>query len=195
MSFYPEKISEKVRRPQSAGELRAANAVGKGASFVCGTFVTFFLEIENDTKEIVRATYKTSGCGFTIAAAEVLCAHVSGKKLIELHGLDKGVLQAEIESELDKFPNDRAHCLRICLDALQSAFADFRAAQIEEFIGERALICTCFGISEETIENLIQRKSLSTVEEVTASCNAGGGCGSCQPLIQEILDIIGQENL
>jgi NAD(P)H-nitrite reductase large subunit len=65
---------------------------------------------------------------------------------------------------------------------------DFRAFQIEEWSGEKALICTCFGVSEETIENLVKENSLETIEEVTAACNAGGGCGSCQPLIQEIID-------
>ena len=80
-------------------------------------------------------------------------------------------------------------------ETLQTALADFRALQIEEFIGEKALICTCFGVSEETIENLVFEESLATVEEVTDACNAGGGCGSCQPLIQEIIDAIRREEI
>ena len=194
MSFYPEKINAKIRQPKYAGTLTDSNGNGTSASFVCGTFVRFFLQIETGAKRIVEARYKTSGCGFVAAAAEVLCAHIAGKKLFELHGLDKNILQTEIENQLGKFPAERAHCLKICLDALQSAFADFRAAQIEEFTGEQAMICTCFSVSEETIGNLIQRKSLSTVEEVTAHCNAGGGCGSCQPLIQDILDDVESGN-
>jgi len=194
VSFYPDEINKKIRRPKRVGELKGANGVGTGASFVCGTFVKFYLQIEIETKEIIEAKYKTSGCGFVIAAAEVLCAQIKGRRLIEFQGLDKSILQTGIENELDKFSDDRAHCLQLCIDSLQSAFADFRAAQIEEFTGEQALICTCFGVSENTIENLIQEKSLSTVEEVTAECNAGGGCGSCQPLIQDILDVHEREN-
>jgi NifU-like protein len=71
---------------------------------------------------------------------------------------------------------------------LQDAFADFRAFQIEEFAGEKALICTCFGVSEERIEKAITENNLQTVEEVGEFCRAGTGCGSCQPLIQEIID-------
>lgn len=188
VSFYPEKINKKIRQPKYVGQLTDASAVGTGASFVCGTFVRFFVRIETDGKEIVEAKYKTSGCGFVVAAAEVLCARITGKKLFELHGLDESDLQTEIEIELDKFPDERAHCLKICLNSLRSAFDDFRSVQIEEFAGERALICTCFGVSEETIENLVKENLLETIEEVTAHCNAGGGCGSCQPLIQDILD-------
>ena len=129
-----------------------------------------------------------------IAAADVLTGKIVGKKLLELHGLETEVLRLQIEDELEKFPANRKHCLEICIDALHQAFADFRAFQIEEFTGEKALICTCFGISEETIENLIKENSLETVVEVTKICNAGGGCGSCQPLIQEILDVLKNEN-
>ena len=188
MSFYPPKISEKLKAPRGAGELPNRNAVGTGAGFRCGTFIRFFLRIEGDAKIIVAARYKTSGCGFLIAAAEVLCGEIKNKKLAELHGSDKNSLKNRIENELGEFSAHRQHCLDVCLDALQKAFADFRASQIEEFAGEKALICTCFGIAEYTIENLIETESLETVGEVTARCGAGGGCGACQPLIQEILD-------
>jgi len=107
--------------------------------------------------------------------------------------LDKSILQTQIKRELGEFSENREHCLELCLETLQLAFADFRNSQIEEFAGEKALICTCFGVSEETIESLIKENSLETVEEVTDACNAGGGCGSCQPLIQEIIDVVWRE--
>lgn len=188
MKFYPDKISEKFSAPQHAGKSVGANAVGTEASFVCGAAVRFALRIERETKEILEAKYQTSGCGFLIAAAETLAENLAGQKLTELHGLDHAELQREIENEIGKFPAGRNHCLISCLDALAAALADFRTAQLEEFSGEKALICTCFGVSEETIERAISEYSLETVEEVIEICNAGGGCGSCQPLIQDILE-------
>ncbi|MCA1623077.1 MAG: iron-sulfur cluster assembly scaffold protein [Acidobacteria bacterium] len=154
----------------------------------------FTLQIEIETKEIIEAKYQTNGCGYLIASADVLAEEIAGKKLFELHGLDKNVLQTKIETELGEFSEHRKHCLQLCLETLQNAFADFRAFQIEEFSGEKALICTCFGVSEETIEKLVKTNLLETVEEVTDACNAGGGCGSCQPLIQEILDVLNEKN-
>ena len=194
MSFYPPKIDERFRCPPNVGKLDNANAVGTSASFVCGAFVRVFLRIELKTKKILEAKFKSNACGFAIAAADVLSEKIVGGKLTELHGLDKEILKARIEEELGKFSAHRAHCLPLCLDALQAAFADFRAFQIEEFTGEKALICTCFGVSEETVENVVKKNSLETVEEVTEICSAGGGCGSCQPLIQEILDVLHEEN-
>jgi NifU-like protein len=188
VTFYPSKISEKFRAPRRASRAVGANAVGTEASFICGAALRFTLRIERETKEILEARYQSSGCGFLIAAAETLAKKLDGKKLTELHGSDRAELQRQIENELDEFPAGRRHCLNLCLDALQAALADFRAAQVEEFTGEKALICTCFGVSEETIERAISEYSLETVEEVIEICNAGGGCGSCQPLIQDILE-------
>ena len=188
MSFYPEKISEKFHAPKNVGKAASANAFGTSATFVCGAILRLTLAIEINTKEILDARFQTNGCGFLIASADVLTEKIIGKRLVELHGLDKQKFQTEIEGELGTFESQRRHCLDLTYDALQNSFADFRLSQIEEFSGEKALICTCFGVSEETIEHLIKEKSLETVEEITDVCNAGGGCGSCQPLIQEILD-------
>ena len=194
MSFYPPKINERFRHLRSVGKTTGANAVGTSASFVCGAFVRVYLRIELETKEILEAKFKSNACGFAMAAADILTEEIVGKRLTELHGLNGEILQSQIEVELEEFSAHRAHCLQLCLDALQAAFADFRAFQIEEFAGEKALICTCFGVSEETIESVIEKNSLETVEEVTEMCSAGGGCGSCQPLIQEILDVFQDEN-
>ena len=189
MAFYPPKINERFYAAKNAGRVEGANAVGTGATFVCGAFLRFTLQIEVETKEILAAKFQTNGCGYLIAAADFLVEEITGKRLFEFHGLDKAALQTNIEVELGDFSEHRKHCLELCSETLQSAFADFRAFQIEEFAGEKAIICTCFGVSEETIEKLVKEKSLSTVEEVTDACSAGGGCGSCQPLIQEILDV------
>ena len=189
MSFYPDKISEFFHVPTRAGKSARTNAVGTGVGLVCGSFVRFYLEIDLETKEIRDARYKTNGCGFAIAAGEVLTKKIVGQKLTELHGLNHAEFFREIEDELGEFPAARAHCAEICFDALQAAFGDFRALQIEEFTGEKALICTCFGVSEDTIQAVISENQAETAEEVGDVCSAGTGCGSCRFLIQELIDI------
>ena len=52
------------------------------------------------------------------------------------------------------------------------------------------IICHCFEVSREEIENAIREKGLKTVEEVGEVTNAGTGCGGGQEQIQEILDEI-----
>lgn len=189
MSFYPPEINKKFHAARHAGKMSGgASGIGTEASLICGAAVRFSLRIDKETKTILEAKYQTSGCGYLIAAAETLAEKISEQKLIELHGLDNANLESEIENTLGIFPAARAHCLNLCLDALHAALADFRAAQLEEFAGEKALICTCFGVSEETIERVVAENSLETVEEVIDVCRAGGGCGSCQPLIEDILE-------
>ena len=195
MSFYPAKISERFHRPKNAGQAQDANAVGTGATFICGAVLRFTLRIDRERKEIREAKFKANGCGYLIAAADALSEEMIGRRLTEPHNFDKRILELEIEKKLDDFSEQRKHCLNLATEALRSALADFRARQIEEFTGEKALICTCFGVSEETIESQIVEKSLATVEQVTAACRAGGGCGSCQPLIQEIIDAAWREEI
>ena len=140
------------------------------------------------SKEILAAKFQTNGCGYSIAAADVLAEKIIGRRLNKIHNLDGAILIAEVENALGVFPETRSHCAALALESLQKAVADFRTRQVEEFAGEKALICTCFGVSEETIEKAIKQNALETVEDVTDACNAGGGCGSCQPLIEDILD-------
>lgn len=188
VSFYPPKIDERFHNPRNTGIISDA-AVGKYATFVCGMSLKFYLQIEKQTRKILAAKFQTSGCGFTIAAADILAEIIVGKSLTELHGLNHQILRAEIENILGEFGNARSHCLELSLDALQAALSAYRQSQIEEFTGEKALICTCFGVSEETLEKIVSDFSLETVEEVSDICNAGDGCGSCRFLIQEIIDV------
>ncbi len=123
-----------------------------------------------------------------IAAADVLIEATTGRPLIELHALNDHELGSILKAKLGFVEKRRQSCADACLGALHAAFADFRLKQIEEFRGELALICTCFGVTEETIEREIADRGLRTVDDVTDFCKAGGGCGSCRMLIQEMLD-------
>jgi NifU-like protein len=78
-------------------------------------------------------------------------------------------------------------CVGLACDALLDAIRDYSNAARDDWAGDEALICTCFFVSERTIEREIQNRGLTTVAEVTNACNAGAGCGSCHQLIQEIL--------
>ena len=188
MGLYPKKVGQRFKNPRYAGKPQLTNATGTEATFICGAVVKLSLNIEPDTKEITGGGFQTSGCGYLIAAADVLIEKTVGHKLTDLHGLDEPELLAEISRELDEFNDHRLHCAGLPVKALKGALANFREFFLEEFAGEKALICTCFNVSEERIENAVKERSLETVEEIGEFCNAGTGCGSCQPLIREIID-------
>lgn len=139
-------------------------------------------------KTVASSTFRSNGCGYMLACADVLTAIISGSELTELHGLDTSELFANVEQELGPIPADRRECLVACTDAIRTAFADHRSREIEEFRGEKALICTCFGVAEQTIEHLIDSGRAIAVDDVKAACRAGSGCGSCTMLIEEMLN-------
>ena len=188
MSLYPPKIKERVIAAATAGTVDSPDASAIEASFVCGSFVSLSLKIDREAGEIVDAKYQTNGCGYMVAAAEVLSANLISRRLQDLRGADPRELIGKLTADLGAFPNSRSHCESTVIDALRTALANYRQNLIDEFRGERALICTCFGIDEDTIESCIRQKGLTDVDEVTQHCRAGSGCGSCQPIIQEIID-------
>lgn len=188
MPFYPPKIAARSRSPQNAGKLLGANAIGTAASFECGSFVRFSLEIEDESKMIRQARFQTNGCGFMIAAADAAAEMLTGRELIGLHGLSAEQYGRLLAEQLEEFPPARKQCAELVFIAVKDALADYRSHLLEEFSGEKALICTCFGVTEETIEAYIDANSPVTVEDVTKSCRAGGGCGSCRMMIQELID-------
>lgn len=123
-----------------------------------------------------------------VAAADVLAGVIDGRHLADLHGLDAERLGSSISEALGAVPADRAHCLEVCIGALRAAFAAYRSKCVEEFRGEKALICTCFGVTEDTIELCVEKDPGITVDEIGVKYRAGSGCGSCRMLIQEIID-------
>jgi NifU-like protein len=80
-------------------------------------------------------------------------------------------------------------CGDLAGEALLSAITAYSDATREEWNGDESLVCTCFCVSERTIETEIQKGHLSTVLEVTKACCAGGGCRSCWPLIEDLLAV------
>ena len=188
MAFYPQEVNKRFESPRNAGA-SGAGAAGKSASFMCGSFVELSVEINADRRSIEGAKFRTNGCGFMIAAADALCDWLRARALSELHGLRDDELWRAISAELGAFPPDRAQCARVAFEALHSAMSLHRARRIEEFQGESALICTCFGVSEESVVSAISENGFTEVEQVAEACRAGSGCGSCRFLIQELIDM------
>ena len=52
---------------------------------------------------------------------------------------------------------------------------------------KKTIICDCTGTTQVKVEELI-KKGRNTVDEIASATGAGTGCGSCDVLIQEVLD-------
>jgi NifU-like protein len=185
---YPKNVAERLRAIRIAISVQNADATGVAVALECGTNIKFYLTIDDSTRKIREIGFHSNGCGYMLAAADAIVGFLTGENLTQLHGLKPRELTDEIKSVLNEWPIERRHCVATVVDAIRDAFADYRRTRINEFVGERALICTCFGVSEEKIENVIRNRNARTVDDVGRLTNAGTGCGSCQMLIRELID-------
>ncbi len=188
MSVYPKEVNRRFLSPEFTGRADGCSSVGTSASFECGSFVRMSLAIDFSSRAIKDARFQSNGCGYMIAAADKIAENLIGRELTDLHSVGEMEFIRTIEFELGDIPKHRIQCLHVVLEALRAALADYRAYLIEEFRGEKPLICTCFGVSEETIDAFILANLPDSVEQVTEACRAGSGCGSCRMLIQEMID-------
>ncbi|MFA7257512.1 MAG: NifU family protein, partial [Kiritimatiellales bacterium] len=52
---------------------------------------------------------------------------------------------------------------------------------------EGEVVCHCFGVTDKEIEKAVRENDIKTLEELTNTCKAGGGCGNCLPDIEKIM--------
>jgi len=185
VSVLSEVVADHFFNPRNVGDADEPSFVGRAASLICGAHVRFSITV--DEKQVIsQAKFKAAGCSVLVASVSLLTERIVNTPTAEaaIIGQDHGALQNNfpgLESEWE-------HCPRLACDALLAAIREYSDAAREEWIGDEALICTCFFVSERQIEREIAANSLKTIADVTRACNAGGGCGSCHQLIQEILE-------
>ena len=171
------QVRDHFFNPRNVGDADEPSFVGRSASLICGAHVRFSIQVD-EAHAISQARFRAAGCSEMVAAASMLTERVIGLTTAEAAAIGQ---EAAVPEGVD------ARCARLASEALLDAIRDFSNAVRDDWAGDEALICTCFFVSERTIEQEIQARGLTTVAEVTRACNAGGGCGSCHLLIEEIL--------
>ena len=170
--------------PCNVGEAAEPSFTGRAASLECGATLRLSLSLD-PSQRIEEAKFKAAGCGILVASLSVLTEQVKGMTTAEAATLGHKV--ESLRALVGCVEEARSHCPALACEALIAAIREYSDAARNEWAGDEALICTCFGVSEQTIEREIQAHGLRTIAEVTKACNAGAGCGSCCQLIEEIL--------
>lgn len=170
------EVADHFFHPRNVGDADEPRFVGRSASLTCGAHVRFSIQVD-ENHGISQAKFRAAGCSDLVAAASLLTEQVTG--LTTAEAATVGQEPTDVDPQ----------CARLAREALLDAIRDFSNAARDDWAGDEALICTCFFVSERTIEREIQARGLTTVAEVTRACNAGAGCGSCHQLIQEILAV------
>jgi len=179
---YTEKVKELYKNPKNVGEIHDADVVVEVGSIVCGDALTLYLKLDGD--KIVDAKFKTFGCGSAIASSSALTEMIKGKTVEEA----AKITNKDIVEFLGGLPDQKMHCSVMGQEALEKAIKKIKGQKVEdEHEDEGAIVCQCFGVSENLIRRVINENNLTTVEEVTNYTKAGGACGSCIPKIEDII--------
>lgn len=182
---YSDKVKEYFLHPKNVGTIDNPDAVGDVGSITCGDALRLMLKIEKDTEKIVDAKFQTFGCGSAIASSSVLTEMIIGKTIKEV----ENITNQDIADFLGGLPKEKMHCSVMGKEALDAAIANYRGIDLKQIEEEEGpLICQCFGIHEKLIEKTVAENNLRTVEEVTNYTKAGGGCQTCHPAIEDIIE-------
>ena len=177
---YSDTLKDHFFNPRNVGAMDAPSGTGEVGSLACGDALRLFLRVD-DTGVITDASFQTFGCGSAIASASALTEMVKGKTVQQA----AEITNQDIADFLGGIPPEKMHCSVMGREALEAALANCRG---EEPPGAKsAVVCKCFGVTEDEILRAVQEENLSTVQEVTNYCKAGGGCGKCHA---EITDLI-----
>ncbi|PTL37586.1 nitrite reductase large subunit [Alkalicoccus saliphilus] len=80
-------------------------------------------------------------------------------------------------------------------EALQNLMVSSGAEEkIVESLPLHAHVCQCNSVSKEEIIRSVQEKGCSSTEEIKTCTKASGSCGSCRPLVEDMLAYIQSEN-
>lgn len=189
---YTEKVMDHYRNPRNVGTIDDADAIGVAGSLTCGDQLKIYLKIKDNI--VTDAKFQTFGCGSAVASSSMLTEMIIGKTIDEV----RKITNKDIADALGGLPPEKMHCSVMGYEALEDALKNYKAegyVDLDDLLGKNApdnkkekMICTCFQVTENVIWDAIKQNGLKTVEEVTNYTKAGGACGKCKSVIQDIID-------
>jgi nitrogen fixation NifU-like protein len=128
------KFQELVEKRTGFRTMESPMASGEYFSDSCGDMYTYYLKVgPGDVIEDV--SYFTTGCGFGTATCSLLVNLAQGKTLDQAYAIS----EADIEAELDGYPEKKKDYPERSLAALRAAIDDFRAKRASGAITDRML--------------------------------------------------------
>ena len=182
---YTDNVRDHFFNPRNVGEVENPDGVGEVGSLACGDALKLTFKLDENGK-IKDAKFKTFGCASAIATSSVLTEMIKGLTLEEAIN----VTNKDIADYLGGLPEQKMHCSVMGREALEAAIENYKSGGKKKHELEGKVVCTCFGVTDKEIERVVLENNLTTIEEVTNYCKAGGGCGGCQAEIEKIIQKI-----
>ncbi|MBL7114696.1 MAG: Fe-S cluster assembly protein NifU [Kiritimatiellae bacterium] len=186
---YTGKVLEHFRNPRNVGLIKDPDGVGEVGSLACGDALKLSFKLDDEKKCILDAKFQTFGCASAIASSSALTEIIKGMTLEEAGQ----VTNQDIAEYLGGLPEQKMHCSVMGREALEVAIENYHTGDTSKKILSGKVICTCFGVTEEEIEHVVRDNDLTTVDQVTNYCKAGGGCGHCKVDISDVITKVQRE--
>jgi nitrogen fixation NifU-like protein len=123
-SGYADRAIDYYLEKKNMGSLADADQVSELTGH-CGDTMKVYLKVKDGRVEDVR--YQVLGCPGAIASAMAAVELVRGKTLEEA----KRLRDADIFKEIVDLPDQKQHCIRLSVKALQKAIEDYVAGNGE----------------------------------------------------------------
>ncbi len=180
---YTDKVKDHFFNPRNVGEIENPDGTGEVGSLACGDALKLTFKLDENGR-IADAKFKTFGCASAIATSSVLTEMIKGMTVEQA----TKVTNKDIADYLGGLPEQKMHCSVMGREALEAAIENYRTGGKKKHKLEGRVVCNCFGVTEKEIERVITENNLTTVEQVTNYCKAGGGCGGCKGEIEKIIE-------
>jgi len=180
---YTDKVKDHFFNPRNVGEIENPDGIGEVGSLACGDALKLTFKLDKNGR-IADAKFKTFGCASAIATSSVLTEIIKGMTVEQA----AKVTNKDIADYLGGLPEQKMHCSVMGREALEAAIENYQTGGRKKHELAGKVVCTCFGVTDREIERVIVENNLTTVEQVTNYCKAGGGCGGCKGEIEKIIE-------
>tara|TARA_A100001201_G_scaffold69489_2_gene64123 strand:- start:1420 stop:1821 length:402 start_codon:yes stop_codon:yes gene_type:complete len=120
---YSKQLIDHYEKPRNVGSMDKKDpTVGTGlvGAPACGDVMKLQIKVDDKTKMITDAKFKTFGCGSAIASSSLVTEWVKGKTTDEA----KEIKNTSIANEL-ALPPVKIHCSVLAEDAIKAAIKDY----------------------------------------------------------------------
>jgi NifU-like protein len=179
---YTDKVNDHFRNPRNVGKVENPDGTGEVGSLACGDALKLMFKLD-DQGRIKEAKFQTFGCASAIASSSALTEMIIGRTLEEA----EKITNKDIAEYLGGLPKQKVHCSVMGREALEAAIYNYRTGKRWDKEIEGEVVCHCFGVTDKDIEKAVRENDIKTIEDLTNTCKAGGGCGNCLPDLEKIM--------
>jgi NifU-like protein len=185
---YSHKVADRMNDPKNRGEITEEEAKALNAKLIvadwgaesCGDAVRLYWAVEEKTGKILKARFKSFGCGTAIASSDMMAEICIGKTVDEAVQVTNIDVEFALRDTPDEpaVPPQKMHCSVMAYDVIKQAASVYKGVDRSAFDDDE-IVCECARVKLSTLQEVIRINDLKTVEEITQYTKAGAFCKSC----------------